>query len=621
MNSRPKLKKNPGIALAVTMMLIAVLTVIVTAFFQAYRSHFSLIRSSNSSEAALNACESVFQYVTFRVEHDRTWGSVPFDDGSRAKDPVSSLVTLESELGTHQFNGKIDSLDATFQGVIYNNILGSPSSQVTGIAGLGTAFCRVTCKSGESTKQIEFLLKVAPLFDSSVLSRAEIRIDADKLIMRSEDANRNFIRAEESIYVPDMLFGENTKFLKPSGAPDSNGMLWTKKDLYTFTGGTEYKLESVDDFARASASSNGKLVTGADSHFSVFDLKKEQLQIPSTHQEIPVPSGRWNFVRRPATVSYSADYIDDDDVTQGTGTLNVWVDVLEHYAHPDDTVPTKIYRGANRVEDLVAHIPAESDNDDVEGTLDTNSITTTDVDIPGYPSSSVVLLSDGKLTFNSDPPNSNFTFNLGNQTVNASHDAIVKVDGAFHLTSTTNPGAPTVTPPPVLDLGYEEDSTVVGGVSKTAIMARGTIAIKDGVTQGLGTLISSEGDVRIQPKNTSMVTIDTDLAGSGLLVFAGKDVVLENPNNTQNWNFKGLVYARGKVQMVGNGAEKVSFTGSVVALDDPSTVDPDAPHAFRGIDFDECGDVEFVYDSEMLDAYVRSMPGDRIQVETAFWRD
>lgn len=613
-------KNVPGVALGITMMLLVVLTLVVSAFFQAYRSHFSLTRSSNSSEAALNACESVYQYVAFRLEHDRTWGSIPFEADSRTKDPASPLLTFESEIGTHRFSGKIDSLDATFEGTIYNNISGSPSSQVTGTADLGTAFCQVTCRSGESTKRVDFLMKVAPLFDSSVLSRAEIRIDAERLIMRSEDENRNFIRAEENIYVPDMLYGAKTKFLLPNGNPDNNGMLWTKKNIHTFTGGTEYMLESAEDFAQASASSHGKLVAGADSHFSVFDLDKEQLQIPDTHVEIPVQSGRWNFVRRPATVSYSANYADDDDISVATGTLQVWVDVLEHYAHPDDTVPARIYRGANRIEDLVDHIPEEVDSEDIEGTLVTESITTTAVDIPGYPSSSITLLSDGKLPFYGDSPSSHFTFNLANQTVTASHNAIVKVNGPFHLTSTTNPGAPSQTPPPVLDLGYEEDSSIVGGVSKTAIMAKGTISIKDGVTQGLGTLISTEGDVRIQPKNTDYVTIDTDLAGSGLLVFAGNDVVLENPNNAQNWNFKGLVYARGRVQMVGSEAEKVTFTGSVVALNDPATIDPDAPDLFRGIDFSKCGDVEFIYSSEMLDAYVQSMPGDRIQVETAFWR-
>lgn len=615
-------RKNAfGIALGITMMLLVVLTLIVSAFFQAYRSHFSLTRSSNSSEAALNAGESVYEYVVFRLEHDRTWGSLPFEAEDTAKDPTSPLITFESEEGSHRFSGRIESLDATFEGVIYNNIAGSTSTEVTTVAGLGTALCQVTCKSGQSTKRAEFLVKVAPLFDSSVLSRADIRVDSETLRMRSNDTDRNFLRSEGDIYVPDMLDGAQTQFLQPNGGPDTNGMLWAKEDIYSYSSsGSATKLELGEDFARASETSHGKMVSGADSHFSVFDMSEEQLKIPDTHIAVSVPAGRWTFVRRPASVTYTAGYSDDDEISTTTGTLNLWVDVLEYYADPDATVPTNIYRAADRTEDLAGQIPHEVDNDDVEGYLVTDSIETDGVVIPGFPN--VEVLEGNTLSYGGNS-GANFTFDLANQKVTASHNAVVDVKGPFHLTSNPNSGSPTPTPPPVLDLGFQANSSIDGGVSKTAIKATGTISIEDGVTQGLGTLISTKGDVKIQPKNSNSVLVDAGvdgLAGSGLVVFAGNDVLLENPNNTQHWEFKGLVYARGNIKMNGSGAESATFTGSLVALDDASIPNPD-PDAPGGVLFSNCGNVEFIYDSKLLDAYVQTLPGDRIQVETAFWRD
>ena len=614
-----RLKKAPGIALGITMMLLVVLTVIVSGFFQAYRSHFSLTRSSNSSEAALNACESVYEYVVFRLEHERTWGSTAFGNEALAKDPTSPLITFESQASSHRFSGRIESLDATFEGVIYNNLSGSPSSEVTSRADLGTAFCQVTCTSGESTKRADFLLRVAPLFDSSVLSRADIRVDSETLYMRSHDTDRNFLRSEGDIYVPDMLRGaRQTQFLHTDGAADTNGMLWAKKDIYSYSTGSPQKLETADDFLEASESSNGKMVSGADSHFSVFDMEEGQLKIPDTHVAVSVPAGRWTFVRRPAFVDYTADYVDGDDSSSQSSTLPMWVDVLEYFEDPEGTIPDRVYRAANRTEDIAGQIPWELD--DVDGQLAPSTIVTDEVRIPFYPS--VEVLEGNTLSFGLGS-GADFTFDLANQRVTGTHNAVVDVKGPFHLTSDPNSGSPTPTPPPVLDLGFQANPLIDGGVSKTAIKATGTINIQDGVTQGLGTLISTQGDVKIQPKNAGSVIIDAGighLAGSGLVVFAGQDVVLENPNHAQNWEFKGLVYARGNIKMNGSGAESAKFTGTLVALDDPSVRDPD-PNAPRGVLFSNCGHVEFIYDSELLDAYVQTLPGDRIQVETAFWRD
>ncbi len=603
------------------MVMLTVLILIVTAFFQAYRSHFSLTRSTAASEVATAGCESVFDYVNYRLEHDRNWGSQPFDSTSQERDPASPLLTLTSKAGTHTFSGTIESTEATFEGTILNNLSGtSASDEVLARVEPHTALCEVTCKSRGSSKRVTFLLRVAPLFDSSVLSRSDLKVDAERLAMRSQDENRNLLRSEGDIYVPDMLTASNTKFYQPdSNTPDHNGMLWSKGDIYSYLSGAPgaEKLDTDEELADAAESSNGKIISHAESSFSIFDMKKEQIKIPESQTEVVVPAGRWTFVRRDANVSYSADYANKKKTSSEEGTVQAWVDVVEYYEDPESAVPSKVYRAADRVEDIIGEIPEEIEGDKKKALgLQTETVETTAVDIPAYPGLEVEVLSSNQLVFGSST-GANLTFDLKEQKVTATHDALINADGPFHLTSETDVSAPAETPPPVLNLGYQSDSTADGGVSKAVIKAQGTINLENGVTEGLGALISSEGDVRIQPKNSNEVTVDSALEGSGLLIFAGGNVVLSNPNETSSWNFKGLVYARKGIKMIGNGAESAAFTGTIVSLqEDPAEVgDP------NGIEFLDCGDIEFIYDSEMLDAYVRQLDGDRIQVETVFWRD
>lgn len=621
-----KLKNKKGVALAVTMMMLTVLTVMVGAFFEAYRSHFSITRSSTSSETALAGCESVADYITFRLEHDRNWGSAPFTTEDQDKDPVGEVLTLRSEEGTYNFSGTVADSGATFNGTVYNYLTGTANDTVSANALPQTAYCNIACKYGDTIKRVRFAVRMAPLFDSSVLSRADINVDAQSLKMRSLDRNRNLLRSEEDIYVPDMLTAQRTKFFQPdSNQPDNNGMLWAKGDVYSYLpSGTPEKIDEAHEFATAANTSNGKIVPNAKSHFSVFDIDSSKIRIPESHDSVSVPQGRWTFVRRRATVDFSANYYESsDDFTTVNGTVNnIWVDVLEYYA-PDATTPTKVYRAANRTDDLVPEIPSavgggDWDWDDDDYSLDEGSVTATNVDIAGYPDVEVLDSNELRFTPTDDPTSTaNFTFDLRNQEVRASHNAVVDVAGPFEVTSETDVSAPAETPPPVLNLGYETALDLEGGVSKAVVRAAGTINIADGITEGLGALISDGGDVKIQPKNTDTVDVDSGLAGSGLLIYADGDVVLTNPNDTSSWNFAGLVYARGGIEMVGNGAESATFLGSIVSLNEDGG-SPDGPN---GIEFQDCGNIEFIYSSELLDAYVRQLPGDRIQVETVFWQE
>ena len=479
--------------------------------------------------------------------------------------------------------------------------------------------CVVRCTVGESTRKSEFLVRVAPLFDSSVLTRSDLNVNAQRLYMRSKDINRNFLRAEGDIYVPNVLSSSDSQFLLPdSNTADDKGMLWAKGDIYSYDVAGVEKIDEATELADATANSNGKIVAQADSHFSIFDMDETNLQLPTGQAEVAVPAGRWNFVRKEARVDWSATYGSGWEEEAHSATAYAWVDVLEYYANPSDTVPAKVYRGKHRTADLESQIPSETGGWFSKG-LNTGSITTNDIELLDYAGMDVTIVGNGRLDFGAGVEKA--TFDLNTQTFEVHHNAKVTVNGEFHVTSFNDPdadlsGAPDWvknTPPPTLDLGYEADPDAPGGVAKATLFSTGTINIENGITNGLGSVVSTHGDVRIQPKDTSQVSVNTDSDGSGLLVFAGNDVVLRNPDQTSDWNFKGLVYARNSIEMVGSEAENVTFEGSLVALheseDDQS-----------GIQFTECGQIEFIYNSELLDSYVQSLPGQRIQVETVYFK-
>ena len=93
----------------------------------------------------------------------------------------------------------------------------------------------------------------------------------------------------------------------------------------------------------------------------------------------------------------------------------------------------------------------------------------------------------------------------------------------------------------------------------------------------------------------------------GLVVYAGKDVLLENPSDSGTWTFNGLVYARGGFRFDANSAD-ARLEGTLVA---------------RGgdIDFLKAGNVDFVYNPEFLDAMLKALPDNRLQVERVYWKE
>lgn len=637
------MNRKRGVALTFTLLIMVVLVILLGAFVQTYQSHYAVARQSADSQAARLGCESLRDYIAFRLEHDRGWAGQAFDKVTPAE-AFGGVIEATELAGTHRIVGKIPDLNLSFEAEVYSHLTDGVDEEVAGRVLKGKALCLVAVQRGQSMRRVEFTLSVAPLFDSSVLTRADLFVDSEALKMRSRDPERNFVRAEGEISVPNVLSDNRSRFLATdSEEADPNGVLWAKGDIHSLlTSSSSNTIDDAEEVARANQNSGGRVVANANSNYSIYDMDAEQLKLPANQSRVDVPPGRWNFVRVPAEVTYSARYgsaykssqSDNDgkivpydnrdrafkDVST---TETIWLDVLEHYDPPDAAKPTTVYRGAYRTSDLipqmlesVQEVTTEKGEINVDyWLLDPLSKPRTDkFTIAGYEDSDFEIVSrtDG-LVFEGEN-GASFRFDLTNQQVLADPSARVDVEGPLHLTSESRSSEPQgKTPPPVLNLGHVDAE---GKVKRATLMARGDIDISEGVTQGLGALISLEGDVRIQPTSASAVDVDASENDTGLVIFSGRNVELGKPDRSNNWSFKGLVYSRGDITMKGKDAENVSFEGAVVSL-----AESEEGESTRGIRFENCGIVEFIYNRDLLDALVKSMPAGRIQVETLVWKE
>ena len=629
-----------GVALTFTLLVMVVLLILLGAFVHVYHSHYAITRQTASSQAAKLGCESVRDYIAFRLEHDRGWAGQPFEVIT-PKDSFAGLIEAVEVLGTHRIRGNIKDLDLTFEAEVYSHLTDGVDEEVSTRVPKGRCLCLVAVTRGVSTRRVEFTLSVAPLFDSSVLTRADIYVDSYALNMRSKDLDRNFLRAEGDISVPNILSESRSRFLEVgSEERDADGMLWARGDIHSLMGDSAPRtIESSLEVARASENSGGRIVSKAGSKFSIFDLSAEDLKLPADQNTVNVPPGRWNFVRVPATVTHRATYVSASERTDEKGgnrrleidepesratksvdkSEEVWIDVLEHYDPPDAAQPSEVYRGAYRTEDLIGQIEGEISQQEGSGkdaytrhyVLDPNSKpSTVKFSIKGYEDTDFVTVNRAEGLVFEGESGANFRFDLTNQQVLADPQARVEVAGSLHLTSESRHGGTLgTTPPPVLNLGH-------GGDQRATVVAQGDIDISNGVTQGLGALISKEGDVRIQPTSSSSVDVDATGNDTGLVIYSGQNVELSNPDGAQDWSFTGLVYSRGDVSMKGKSGENVSFEGAVVSL-----AETGEEQKGQGIKFEDCGVVEFVYNPELLDAMIKSMPAGRIQVETLVWKE
>ena len=335
-------------ALPSFLLVISLLMILLGAFVATQRSNFALLKSSADSDKSLATCHAVYEYVRYRLEHDKTWGKTPFQ--GLTDDRLGSGLTVVEKPGTRHLRGTLAGLDTTFEAELYYN-LDSESEH----SGLPPESARLIVDAHSLTRSAhsEALFHVAPLFDSSVLSRGKVGIDASSLSVRSRDPYRNNIRAEGAIDVPEVLGNDpRTLFLKPdSNTTDPRGIIWSRDHI------SSAGVDLNGHIQEANANSGGTFLPEANQQFQIFDLQPDQLVSPPNVVEIGAGEYRFTMVNAVvtgmATVTGGPPGEDGVVPTRSLSfTVNQDIEVLEYYKNPNSTRPTEVYRSATRTDDI-----------------------------------------------------------------------------------------------------------------------------------------------------------------------------------------------------------------------------------------------------------------------------
>ena len=202
--------RRRGIALITSIVVCLFLVMLTGALIQNQSGAFSIAQTSDAAVRARSACQSAYDYCLYQLEHSRTWGSGSGFLGLEDVDPNRRNNRTDGDLWDrveirkfqgHTFEGYLSDHGCRFTVKVSNALTtpasGTPTEQVT---------LEITAWDGdaprESSRSVQGVycrLRLAPLYDSSILSRGNITINAREALFASKDLFRNEIRAEGDV--------------------------------------------------------------------------------------------------------------------------------------------------------------------------------------------------------------------------------------------------------------------------------------------------------------------------------------------------------------------------------------------------------------------------------------
>lgn len=653
-----------AVALATAMMVCVFLMVLTGALVQTQSGVFAVAQSSDARVRARAACRSLYDYCVYQIEHDRSWGAAGFPtiasvDPNRP-DPggtVSLVSRVEiQQVDGRKFRGYLSDHGTSFEVEVINGLT-SPGTITAGGVSTRPQHVRFSIVAWEgkdpngaggsrSRQQVDCLLRLAPLFDASVLSRGDVRMEANEVVFSSKDRFRNEIRSEGSMTLPGLttgstVFVENNEEVTRENSDisrmrkDRAGLLWAGDEISQ--GGTP--LDNTQ-LAQAARSSGGRMVDHATNRADIYDLKPENIPQPTfdADHDLVVPPGEFRFTKAMATTRYRVQVTGaHGEVSWQEQTRREPIDVVEYYDPPNSSKPLKAMR---------AKVPPLDSGEELIGTDIAYAGDLSDVPVvtgdrfaldSKFQDSDTVKDSDGVET---QIPEMGFRdlekgasspviLDLSLRTVTVQPQTRVRpesrADGstlppaAFELTVKAGPGGEPG--PPRFKLG--------NGTNDVVIEAEGDISIGTGYTDGLATFISKEGSVTLNPRAQSLrwkevyvdgvptwvleneIEVQDNPSYSGLVIYAEKDVNISNISDA-DWGVRGFVYARRNFRFNVNG-HNATFYGSVVAGNNPSE-----PGAFDILGSDRA---TFIYDPDYLKLMTKGLPYNWTRVEPLLWTE
>lgn len=661
MISRGRQSKQ-AMAIVITMLIVLLLVMLTGALIKTQSGAFALMKVSDRERDSRVACRSLYDFCVYQLEYNREWGRGGFLDDAEVLNPrsvnnglvsMSSRVDITSVEGT-TFKGKLTDESLDFEIEVLNALTSGGGTATSQGVPVKAEQVVLHISVGEQ-RDGEFLpiqkattvLQLAPLFDGTVLSRGDVEIDSREVFFASKDPRRNEMRTDGSADFPGLTRG-GTKFLDfhpglldddpgltgPSagaGRFDSKGLLYAGGEIKE-SGAT---LDAAE-ISKAAQESGGRIVSMGEKRVDIYDLTAANIPQPKPgdlRHDIIVPPGEFRFDSIEATITIEEPGQGRDE-TPKIVVKTQTIDVCSYYDPPGSPKPHKIMRG-------------EVDKTSYAGNA---KILDVDITFPGDVESVPVDIGN-KFYLNNDfqenhydPNTQETTPELGIRSDKNGGSGPIEIDLNSHILSVapktrvrpqSRPSGSNLPPSSfqiTVDKG-KRPTFILGTAANDVILeADGDVEVGKGTTDGLGTVISKQGSVTLEPnpnpfeweyvpgedgeigeyvlkKNT--IDVNNSSNYDGLVVFAEKDVNITNPGNV-DWNFRGFVYANGSFNFdVGN--QKALFFGSVVARGKNQDGGP------ASLKIRNSSKLGFVYDPEYLKTLTRKLPNNWTRLESVVW--
>ena len=606
-------KERRGIALISALIIAVFLVALTGAFMTVNQAHFAILRNSEDQTRSQRAAQAGLEWAFYNLEHDRRWGTTSTDDlpsrpGGASSTAFDDFKILETS--NNFTKAEYTPMDAKLEITVENNLTVAPlpADEIDEALSLGEvppehARVRVVAEAGGSRHQAEALVRLAPLYQDTFYANGEVNVEADvEFTMASNDAFRNSVKATGDMYLPD-IGGSKTRFTTPDdSALDSKGIIQANGEIYSQSAAGIEALDPADI-----SKTGGRVMEEVKKKFSFFDLEPTDLPVAGESSQTPVTvaSGEYRFTRSKAVSQFrESNGLGGYTIRERTADI----DVLEYYANPGDTTPSGVFRSYQRLRDLGSGTQI----------LDTTTFQYSDgtsigVEDPNFVEADItsfVALDGGvpKAIPASDKGLYKVVINLDAQLLDVasgtqvvpedtpgnSNDGTLQVTNKSGLYAETE-GAAFVTP--TVKLG--DDGTDV------SIRATGDVELSNAKTQGVGTIISEQGNISLKPIADSSFSVTG--SNEGLALYAKKDVTVANPGQA-NWNFQGFVFAGDDFVFDANPKDDgnsydVAFRGSVVAKNE------DTSAGDEGISIKHGRRVKLIYEPEYLKFLNRNLNG------------
>ncbi|MCA9797282.1 MAG: pilus assembly PilX N-terminal domain-containing protein, partial [Candidatus Eremiobacteraeota bacterium] len=283
-----------GIALIMTMVVMAVLVTLTAAFVGVNRSNSALTGNTVSREAAFKACQTGLDYAWSQLELDGGFGANGFPDpvvswSYPSIDPKLRITrhgnTLAPDnLDENYLSGQVLASGDSFRISLYNNLNNRNLAEDTPLGDVpGRAVrLRIDGTSGRVQRRLDVVLRKSPYVDSSAVSSLDMTValsdGPNQWRLRSKDPYVNQVRSNTNIFGPSAI-DDRLNFRDPP----RGGMALAKDDIVL--GGTSVK-SSPTFLQNSQAAARGSFLVDAP-EIPVPDLERSNLKFPETTVDIP----------------------------------------------------------------------------------------------------------------------------------------------------------------------------------------------------------------------------------------------------------------------------------------------------------------------------------------------